>query len=438
MKQDLDALMEQYDVDVVWVTGPSTGNPAMVYFTGGAPLTAAELIKRRGQPPVLLHRPMERDEAAHTGLALLNADRYPYRELIEEAGGDLLRYQVLRYRRLLADLDISSGRVALYGRIDAGQALSVFNSLRQDLPQITFVSEGVNSVLSRAMLTKDAAEVERIRGIGKVTTTVVGKTADFLSAQQARDGLLVDRKGEPVTIGQVKQHINLWLAELGAENPKGTVFASGYDSAVPHSTGTDQSPLRLGETIVFDIFPCESGGGYFYDFTRTWCLGYAPDEVQSLYDDVHGVFRQLLSELKANAPCKAYQQRTCELFEALGHPTVRTDPKTEDGYVHAISHGLGLQVHEAPWFGENATPADVLAPGVVFTVEPGLYYPGSKMGIRLEDTLWMKPDGQAEVLSGYPYDLVLPVRRQTRRRRSLAAAEQTPAKSRQPGQDRIQ
>jgi len=430
MKQDLDALMQQYNVDVLWVTGPSAGNPAMVYFTGEGFLTAAELIKRRGQPPVLLHRPMERDEAARSGLALLNADRYPYRELIQEAGGDLLRYQVLRFQKFLADLDIHSGRVALYGRIDAGQALSVFNALRQAVPGLEFVPEGINTLLSQAMLTKDPAEVERIRRMGKITTTVVSKTADFLTAQHTRDGLLVDRRGEPVTIGQVKQRINLWLAELGAENPKGTVFASGYDSAVPHNTGTDPAPLRLGETIVFDIFPCEGGGGYFYDFTRTWCLGYAPDEALALYEDVRSVFRKLLSELKVQAPCKPYQQRTCELFEQLGHPTVRSSPKTEDGYVHAISHGLGLQVHEAPWFGENATEADVLAPGVVFTVEPGLYYPGRKLGVRLEDTLWMNADGQAEVLADYPYDLVLPVRSRTRKTRlqadgGAAAAPQT-------------
>ena len=95
------------------------------------------------------------------------------------------------------------------------------------------------------------------------------------------EDMLIGRDGEPVTIGQVKGLINLWLAERGAENPEGTIFAIGRDAAVPHSSGNPSDILRLGQTIVFDIYPCEAGGGYFYDFTRTWCLGYAPDDVQA-------------------------------------------------------------------------------------------------------------------------------------------------------------
>ena len=88
-----------------------------------------------------------------------------------------------------------------------------------------------------------------------------------------------------------KRRINLWLAERGADNPEGTIFAIGRDAGVPHSTGTASDPLRLGQTIVYDIFPCEAGGGYYYDFTRTWCLGYAPDAVQALYQDVLDVYQ---------------------------------------------------------------------------------------------------------------------------------------------------
>ena len=103
------------------------------------------------------------------------------------------------------------------------------------------------------------------------------------------------------------------------------------------------------------------------------------------------------------------------MFEAKGHPTIRTDPQTERGYVHSLGHGLGLAVHEAPWAGLNQVksgpPArDILAPGVVWTVEPGLYYPERGMGVRLESSVWMRPDGQPEILAEYPLDLVLPVR----------------------------
>ncbi len=216
--------------------------------------------------------------------------------------------------------------------------------------------------------------------------------------------------GEPVTIGEVKKNINLWLAEAGAENPEGTIFSMGRDAGVPHSSGNDAEGLRLGESIVFDIFPCQVGGGYFYDFTRTWCLGYAPESVQNLHNQVKQVYDQIVSELKVNNTCYPYQQRTCELFEAMGHPTIRTHKNTEDGYNHSIGHGLGLRVHEKPWFGEKADVSDSLNPGSVFTIEPGLYYPEKGMGVRIEDTYCINHKGKIELMAEFPYDLILSIR----------------------------
>jgi len=158
-----------------------------------------------------------------------------------------------------------------------------------------------------------------------------------------------------------------------------------------------------------DIFPCEAGGGYFYDFTRTWTLGYAPDEVLKLYEDVKSTYDILQRELAVNALFGKYQARTCELFEAKGHPTVMTNPLTEEGYVHSLGHGVGLNIHERPAAGRG-TERDMLVPGSVVTVEPGLYYPDRGMGVRIEDTVYFKEDGTFEVFAPYPYDFVLPMK----------------------------
>jgi Xaa-Pro aminopeptidase len=208
----------------------------------------------------------------------------------------------------------------------------------------------------------------------------------------------------------MKGLINLWLAERGAENPEDTIFAIGRDAGVPHSSGTPSDLMRLGQTIVFDIYPCEAGGGYFYDFTRTWCLGYAPDAVQALHEQVRTVFHTLKQEIKTGVSFSQSNIRTCELFEAMGHPTPLTNPNTEEGYVHSVGHGVGLKIHERPFSGFSAVKEDILKPGVVITLEPGLYYPERGMGVRLEDTLWARPDGTFEVLAEYPEDLVLPVK----------------------------
>lgn len=410
MKKDLDALMQSAGLDAILVTGPGQHNPAMVYLTGGGHLTNADLIKKRGETAVLFHGAMERDEAAKSGLVTRSYSNYPYADLLKKAEGNKQLANILRYVAMLKDAGVTSGKLGLYGQTDLGRGYSIIRALEEWMPEISFIGYQEEDVLAAAMATKDESELARIRRMGKITTEVVGRTADFLSSQAVKNEVLVKKDGTPLTVADVKSRINLWLAELGAENPEGTIFAIGHDAGVPHSSGNPADVLRLGQTIVYDIFPCEQGGGYYYDFTRTWCLGYAPDSALKLYEQVKEVYHTLYRELKLNAPFADCQKRTCELFEAQGHPTIGSNPATEVGYVHSVGHGLGLRVHEKPWSGAIASETDRLVVGSVFTLEPGLYYPEQGLGMRLEDTVAVTSEGKFEILAPYPQDLVIPVK----------------------------
>lgn len=407
MKNEIDELMQKHELDALLVTGAAQHNPAMIYMTGIAHITSADLIKKRGCKPVLFYNPMERDEAAKTGLTTKSLSDYQFHELLKQTDGDYFKALVLRYQKMLTEFGINSGRVALYGKVEVGSAFALFNALQESMPEISLVGEVDNSMLMEAMATKDEAEVECIRRMGKITIEVVSRVADYLVSMPVENQTLIKPDGRPLTIGEVKSKINLWLAELGAENPEDTIFAIGRDAGVPHSSGTASDYLRLGQTIVFDIFPCEAGGGFFYDFTRTWCLGYAPDEALKLYEDVLSVFLKMKESFSIGTYCPEYQKMACELFEAQGHPSIQNNPQTEQGYVHSLGHGVGLNIHERPWFGKNASPDETIRPGSVFTCEPGLYYPDRHLGVRIEDTLWARPDGKIETLVEYPLDLVL-------------------------------
>jgi len=409
MKANLDSLMQDRNLDAILVVGPGQHNPPMVYLTGGGHMTRAFLIKIRGQSPVLFHSSMERDEAAQTGLATRNLDQYRPDELLEKMNGDVVSAEAALLRLMFQDLGLESGRAAIYGRSDVGAAYAILSAFQQEMPGLDLVGEAGDTLIMAAMSTKEQSEVERIRRMGQITTSVVGRVADFITSHPVKDSTLVKSDGTPLTVGDVKRHINLWLAEAGAENPSGTIFATGYDAAVPHSTGTTTDPLRLGQPIIFDIYPCEAQGGYFYDLTRTWCLGYAPDEALALYEDVLNVYTRMINEIRSGELFKTYQRLACELFEARGHPTIKENPLTQEGYTHSLGHGVGLHVHEKPFSRLSAANNERLDPGVVFTVEPGLYYPQRSMGVRLEDTLWMRPDGVPEVLAPYPLDFILPV-----------------------------
>lgn len=414
MKKDIDRLMRKNNVTALWISGAANHNSAMVYLTGGVHVTGADLFYRPGKKPVLFHGPMERDEAAKTGYRLVSYADYPYKDYLKQASNDMLEAQALRYRQILSDIGLTSGKVYLYGVREIGGFFATLKRLQELFPDLELTGDLTGAILLEARATKSAEEIERIREMGKVTVKVVGNTLDFLTSHKVKGETLVKNDGSPLLLGEVKSRINLWLAECGAENPAGTIFAIGRDAGVPHSSGEPTDPIVLGKTIVYDIFPCELGGGYFYDFTRTWSLGYATDEVLSAYEQVKKVYDTVTSELKAGVNFAHYQARTCELFEKMGHETVRQNPRIEQGYVHGLGHGVGLDVHEKPNSGSPEDPTHKLQPGSVITIEPGLYYPKKGFGIRLEDSYYVAEDKTFHKFVDFPMDLVIPMKRKVR------------------------
>ncbi|HLO31305.1 MAG TPA: M24 family metallopeptidase [Anaerolineales bacterium] len=413
MKSDLDALMKARDLDAVLIFGDAEQNPSMYYFVGGGHVSDALLIKKVGKDPVLFHNDMERDEAAKSGLKTVSFHEFPIADFQEQANGDFQLANALRLQKILSEYGLSGGRMAVYGKTEFSQLFGILMKLAELMPAVKLIGEsGMDSTLLRAMETKDDVEVARIRQMGAVTTTVVKMVHDYLTSCDVReDEVLLKEDGYPLTIADVKSKISLWLAERGAVATEGVIFAIGHDAGVPHSLGDPKDLMTLGKTIVFDIFPAEQGGGYFYDFTRTWSLGYATPEAQALFDQVQQIYNKVVDNLDLNASFIDYHRMTCEYFEAKGHKSPLNTKAPLDGYVHSLGHGVGINIHERPWSGLTADEDNILKPGVVITIEPGLYYPEKGMGARIEDTYWVRPDGKMELLADYPYDFVLPMKK---------------------------
>ncbi len=409
MKNQFDQLMRDRALDAIYVSGRVKHNPALTYLVDGASLTHAELIKKRGERPVLIVGAMEREEAQVTGYPIVLNHRYNYPQLLKEQDGDQLQATVAYVRRIFEDHEIR-GRVGCYGLRDQGMAYALLRALDATLPDVEIVGEMPPTLISAARATKSSAEVRRIREVGRRTAPIIAQTVDFLQQHHvdAEERLRRD-DGEPLTVGDVHAQIRRFIALQGLEDPEGFIFATGRDAGIPHSRGNLTNPLRLGESIVFDIFPCEQGGGYFFDMTRTFCLGYAPSAVQKIHEDTRRCLQQVCDALAVGEETYHYQQIACACFKAQGHPTVADDAKTTSGYVHGLGHGLGLELHEAPSFRFVPGHTARLEPGHVFTIEPGLYYPDEGMGCRLEDVFWMDEQGAPQLLTDFPYELVIPM-----------------------------
>jgi Xaa-Pro aminopeptidase len=407
MKSDLDRLMAERDINAAVASGRVHGNPIMYYLTNGAKLTRGIVIKAAGRPPVLVHSPMERDEAAKAGLEAINLGEFNPLTLIEQAGS-ALGGRVLLYQQLFERLGVA-GRVAFYGEEDQGKSYTFLGALQAQLPDITVVGEYDGTIFDHAQLTKGPEEIERMKAVGRKTTAAMQAAVDFIQRHRVHDNTMVKDDNSPLTVGDVKREVLRKLFEFNLEDPEGMIFAIGRDAGVPHSAGDPEDLLRLGETIVFDLFPREAGGGYFHDMTRTFSIGYARPETQEVYDQVKLCYNQVVAALKVNELGRTYQELTCDIFEEMGHKTVRTDPHTESGYVHSLGHGVGLELHSRPRLSSSELNTDRLEPGSVFTIEPGLYYPEKGYGARLEDLWTVDEAGQFHCLTDFPMELVIPV-----------------------------
>jgi Xaa-Pro aminopeptidase len=409
VKQDLDRLMAERKLDAFVVEGPDglgSANSAFNYFVNGEHLSGF-VLKKRGEPAMLVHGAWEQKQAEATGLALIPKERWNLRDLMAQAP---TRFDgIVEYRRqVYQDLGIR-GRVGIYGTVEANQNFALLRALERLMPEIEFVAEYEQDMISMARLTKDAEEIEAMREVGRKTCEVVQAVIDFIKTGHAQEGTLLNKAGQPITIRDIKQLIDRELAARGLEAPQGTIFAQGRDAGLPHATGELDDTLKIGQSIVFDIFPRPVGGGYYHDMTRTFAIGYASAELKQAHAEVLGAFQQVLHEMEAGAPTKAYQDLVCAYFEARGHETIGSKYPIEEGYIHSLGHGLGLEIHEDFSFPSMRDRGDILMPGSVFSVEPGLYYPDRGYGVRLEDTIYCTPEGTFESLTPFPFDLVIPI-----------------------------
>jgi Xaa-Pro aminopeptidase len=409
MQRDLDRLMSERHLDAIVVEGPDglgSANPAFNYFVRGAHLTGL-VIKKRNEPAMLIHSDWELLQAEATGLVCVSSSRWNIREISRQFPERLAARVELR-RQMLTDLGVT-GRVGLYGTVQIGPFLALLRGLEAAMPELTFVAEFDKDLISAARLTKDAAEVDVMRAVGRKTCEVVQAAVDFIAAGVANGDDVCDAvTGKPLTIGDVRHVIDRELAARGLVG-EGTIFAQGRDAGLPHARGEDSMALQRGQAIVFDIFP-KDASGYYHDMTRTFAIDYASPELQQVYADVLGSFNAVVGEFEAGAPTKPYQTMVCDYFAARGHDTIATKYPIEEGFIHSLGHGLGLEVHEDFGFPSLTDRGDVLVPGAVFTVEPGLYYPSKGYGVRIEDTYWCRPDGQFESLTDFSKELVIPLR----------------------------
>ncbi|MFC5136276.1 MULTISPECIES: M24 family metallopeptidase [Haloferacaceae] len=314
-----------------------------------------------------------------------------------EYGGREDRYDM--YARFVREKGVESVSVPPRGPVGTADAL------RERGIEVEVDGE---DVLGEVRAVKTDEEIEAIREAQRANEAAMRAAESLLvEAEIAGDGDADDTiepetllyRGEPLTSERVAEEIEVALLRRGCALDE-TIVAGGAQAADPHDRGS--GPLRANEPIIVDVFPRSKATKYHADMTRTFCVGEPDPAAREWYDLTERALEAALEAVEPGATGEEVHAAACEVYEAAGEPTFRTDPETETGFIHSTGHGIGLDVHESP---RLASGAGELEPGHVVTVEPGLYDPAVG-GVRLEDLVVVTEDGH-ENLTEYPLEFVV-------------------------------
>jgi Xaa-Pro aminopeptidase len=236
-------------------------------------------------------------------------------------------------------------------------------------------------VLRDLRMRKDAAEVELLRLAGAAADRVVSAITT---------GPLIGR-----TEADVSAEIADRLQSEGHDFGEFGIVASGPNAASPHHDPGERR-IRAGEPIVFDL----GGplGGYRSDTTRTvWVAG--PDGSSPPDPEFVRIY-ELVQRANEAATAAVRPGARCADLDGIAR-TVIADGGYGSAFLHRLGHGIGLETHEEPYL--VAGSPDTLAPGVAFSIEPGIYL-ADRFGVRIEDIVVCDETG-ADVLNRTTHDL---------------------------------
>ncbi len=248
-----------------------------------------------------------------------------------------------------------------------------------------------NDVLPSKVVAKDApAAVEQMRMVKDKDELKCIRTAVKLGATLFDRALKVLRPGVRET--EVAAEMEYAARRAGAEQMSfPTIIASGARSALPHGRASNQ-PIAGNAFVV-----CDFGvilAGYCSDQTRTVWVGRPSKESRHGYEAVREAQQAAIEAVQPGA--------TVAAVDAAARGVLR-EAKLDQYFTHSTGHGVGLEIHESPRVAGGQK--QVLQPGMVITIEPGVYFPG-KWGVRIEDMVAVTPRG-CEVLTPTARDFLV-------------------------------
>ncbi len=302
-----------------------------------------------------------------------------YLEEMREIAGDSSLCAVWEDHTGFVDTFIASCRKVgiTSGRIAFNDAVRAVDMLKISTAMDIICCDG-EEILSPLRSIKNAEELALMQHAAKIADDTISEVSKFI-----RPGL---------TEGQIADK----LTEIHNDLARGVckhvshIVASGANAALPHYNG-DSRVIQEKDIVLIDF----SGRykSYFSDMTRTFFVGEPSAEERNIYNIV--LDAQTAGERAVHSGISAgdIDRTVRHVIEEAGYG---------DYFPYRTGHGVGISVHETPFI--KAFNKHILCPGNVFSIEPGIYFPG-KYGIRIENLVAVDDSGQAWVLNQYPKTL---------------------------------
>jgi Xaa-Pro dipeptidase len=305
---------------------------------------------------------------------------------IPAEGDPVFALPVLEVNKLQAGLDYEA-RISSYSDTDGPQAafreamaalpevhriafedlkmrLLEFKLLRQHVPSAEYVP--ADPVMAALRMVKGEDEIAHMRQAIAVTEQALVQTVAAV-----RPGM---------TEREIANRLMVALLEAGGGMlPFQPIVLTGPKSALPHGVPGERV-MQAGDILLIDFGTTSEG--YVSDITRTFVVGREPEtRLREIYEAVQAANAAGREAAKPGVACQEVDRAARKVIEDAGYG---------DYFIHRTGHGVGLEGHEEPYMVEGNER--LLAPGMTFTVEPGIYIPDFG-GVRIEDDMVITEDG---------------------------------------------
>ncbi|MCD5324170.1 MULTISPECIES: M24 family metallopeptidase [Pontibacillus] len=247
------------------------------------------------------------------------------------------------------------------------------------LPEVSF--QGFDDELNDIRMIKDESEIHSLHKAIEICDKAFDHITTFIQPG--------------ITEKEIGLELETFMRKAGAESIKTNhVIASGERSSLPHGQATDRV-IQKGDFVKMDIGARVNG--YYSDFTRTVVLGEPSDKQKDIYSIVRETQEASLEAIGPGRTCSEIDQIGRGIIESYGYG---------EHFGHSLGHSIGLALHEKPVM--RATDDTVLQPGMVITVEPGIYLKGFG-GVRIEDLVVITEKGHNNLTQATKDLIVIPV-----------------------------